>query len=134
MIKYKFAPAYPRRESNRSIIYENQYSTLDGPVPTKDIPFSWKMCNVLNRMKNQFSDFYFLNYWENSSKIEVILVQKLTKRIITWKMKIGNTIFLSIQFILYLLCKFYHYAENWIFNVCIPMYAEHCRDYCEIWR
>ena len=33
---------------------------------------------VLNRMKNQFSD-YFLSYRENSSKIMAILVQKIIK-------------------------------------------------------
>ena len=53
-----------------------------GSVPTKDmqirppsvlIPLSWKMRNVLNRMKKQlsdFCDFYFSSYRENSSKID----------------------------------------------------------------
>ena len=62
-----------------------------GSVPTKDIqtprvhivliPLSWKMRNVLNRMKNQFSDFYFLSNLENSSKIGVIWVKKNRKNL-----------------------------------------------------
>ena len=40
------------------------------PPPLIFTPILWKMHNLLNRMKNQFSDFYFLNYRENSSKID----------------------------------------------------------------
>ena len=43
------------------------------------LPFSWKMRNVLNRIKNQFSNFYLSNYRENSSKIGVIFSTKMTK-------------------------------------------------------
>ena len=65
-----------------------------GSVPGKDMQtppsevarFLWKMRNVLKRMKNQFSDFYFLSYGENLSTIENILSTKMT---ITRKIKIG---------------------------------------------
>ena len=40
------------------------------PLPSVLIPFSWKMRNVLNRMKDQFFDFYFSSYRENSSKFD----------------------------------------------------------------
>ena len=46
------------------------------PLPLVLLLSLWKMRNVLNRMKNQFHDFYFLSYHEKSSKIGVIWVQK----------------------------------------------------------
>ena len=38
----------------------------------------WKMRNVLKRMINKFSDFYFSSHHENSSKIGVIFSTKMT--------------------------------------------------------
>ena len=72
-------------------------STLTGPVPIKDMqnspspsvlrPFSWKMQNMLETNKNQFSDFYFLGYSENSSKIggfeyKIIFLQSILPQVI----------------------------------------------------
>ena len=93
---------------------------ISGPVPRKDmatpppsvlLPFSWKIRNVLNWMKNQcfdFSNFYFSSYRENWT----FLVQKWPKLSITRKVKIGKIwimIFHSIQHILHLLCKDSHF-------------------------
>ena len=52
-------------------------------------------------MENQFSDYYFSSYHENSSKIEETLSTKMT---ITRKIKIGkilNLTFLSCMVIVY---------------------------------
>ena len=38
-------------------------------LPSVLIPFLWKMRNVLKRMKNQFSDFYFSIYREFHRKL-----------------------------------------------------------------
>ena len=46
------------------------------PPPLVLFLFSWKIRNVLDQMKNQFSDSYFSNCLENSSKIRVFSVQK----------------------------------------------------------
>ena len=76
------------------------------PSPLEVVRFLWKMRNVLNRMKNKmifFSIFIFRVMGENLSKIGVILGTKMT---ITRKIKIGNLIFLSIQPIPDLSCKF----------------------------
>ena len=51
------------------------------PPPSEFLLFSRKMRTVLNRMKNQFSDFfnfYLSNYRENSLKIVVIFSTKIT--------------------------------------------------------
>ena len=45
------------------------------PLPSVLIPLLWKMRNVLNRMKNQFSDFFSSSYRENSSKIYIFFVK-----------------------------------------------------------
>ena len=44
---------------------------VDPPAfsPSEVAIFIWKMRNVLKRMKNHISDFYFSSYSENSSKI-----------------------------------------------------------------
>ena len=105
------------KKGNRK--YEGQLNLI-GFVSTNDkqtpssilIPLSWKMRNVLKRMKKLFSDFYFSSYHGNS------------------KNKIGkNLIFLSIQPIPDLSCKFDHF---WIFyfDVCI---AYPCRQNTEAW-
>ena len=65
------------------------------------------MRNVLKRMKKQLSDFYFLNYRENLSKLTIFS----TKMTITRKIKIGKVgknigFFFPIQHILHLSCKF----------------------------
>ena len=50
--------------------------TICRPTPSVFIRFLWMMRNVLKRMKNQFSNFYFSSYRENSSKIGVMGSQK----------------------------------------------------------
>ena len=98
-----------------------QNDLLSGLFPTKDmqtpplpsvlILLLWKMRNVLNRMKNNFPIFMILIFRvivKNSSKIGI---QKWSKMNITRKIKIGkilNLIFLSIQHIPHLSCKFEH--------------------------
>ena len=77
-----------------------------GFFPTNDmqtLQFLWKIRHVLNRMKNQFYDFYFSSYLENLPKVAVILSTKMT---ITRKIKI--CFFLSIQLIS---CKFYIFSK-----------------------
>ena len=62
------------------------HKQLIGTFPTKDmqtgsvlIQFSWIMRNVLKRMKNQFSDFYFSSYREKYIEIWGDDVTKMTK-------------------------------------------------------
>ena len=44
---------------------------MQTPVPLSfGSGFLWKMRNVLKQIKDQFSDFYFSSYRENSSKID----------------------------------------------------------------
>ena len=48
------------------------------PSPSVLIQFLLIMRNVLKLMNNKFSDFYFSNYSENSSKIGVMTSQNMT--------------------------------------------------------
>ena len=49
------------------------------PCPLSFDPVLWMMRNVLERMKNQFSGFYFPSYRENSSKIGLMTSHKWPK-------------------------------------------------------
>ena len=57
------------------------------PSPSFDPVFMKDAQYVLNRMKKQYSDFYFSSYRKNSSEIGVKFSTKMT---IPRKMKIGN--------------------------------------------
>ena len=92
----------------------------------------------LYQLKNQFSNFsnfYFSSYPENSSKIEVIWVQKLPKITIT------RIFFRFSSFrIFYVNLTTLKKEKKKDFDVCIPcvpcvpMHARHWRDYCKICR
>jgi len=63
---------------------------------------------VLNRMRNLFSHFYFSGYHENSSKIDSFLYKNYHNS----KNEYLNIIFLSIQHIPHLSCKFDHFNKK----------------------
>ena len=83
--------------------------------PSEMIRFSRKIGNVLKRMKNQFSDFYFLIIVNIHRKLEWFEYKTFQKITIIRKIKIRkiwNLIFLSIQPIPDLSCKFDHFWRN----------------------
>ena len=57
---------------------------LSPPPPSVLIPFSWKMRNVLKRMKNQFSDFYFSSYRIITFIIIVLYLLSFKRLRTTW--------------------------------------------------
>ena len=64
----------------------------------KGTKFTWKMCNVLKSMKNQFSDFYFLGYGRFCTKIWSFFDEFWVKKpTITHKIKIGKLIFIPFS-------------------------------------
>ena len=94
----------------------------NGPVPNKDLqttpcrqlPFSWKMRNVLKRLKNQFSDFHFFKLSWKFIENWQFSVKKWPKNDHNSKIKKRK---ISIQRIPHLSCKSDHI---WFFFFGIP--------------
>ena len=88
------------------------------PYPSVLSRFLWIMRNVLERMKNLFSDFsnfYFSSYRENSSILRWF-EYKNDHSSKNKNRKILNLISLSIQPIPHLSCEFEHFwTKNWNF-------------------
>ena len=109
----------------------SQLRMCSPPPPWVLIRFSWMMRNVLkNRTKNMitnFSNFYFSSYRE---KFIESWGDDVTNMVITQKIKIGNSIFVSIRLIPDLSCKSEHFRKkNWKKNVLVQHFWEKKIDF-----